>query len=94
MTSKNFARTALYVSCRQPLYSASSWGTKLNVSELLVSRFLDAIYDVYCRSLCHQMGHSAERVNGRSYDPIRKGLEQKTRVLAMPAVPKDEPKTF
>ena len=38
--------------------------------------------------------HSAERVNGRSYDPIRKGLEQKTRVLAMPAVPKDEPKTF
>ena len=38
--------------------------------------------------------HSAERVNGRSYDPIRKGLEQKTRVLARPAVPKDEPKTF
>ena len=37
------------------------------------------------------MHHSAERANGRSYDPIRKGLEQKQ---DMPAVPKDEPKTF
>ena len=37
------------------------------------------------------MHHPAERANGRSYDPIRKGLEQKQ---DMPAVPKDEPKTF
>ena len=37
------------------------------------------------------MHHPAERAIGRSYDPIRKGLEQKQ---DMPAVPKDEPKTF
>ena len=37
------------------------------------------------------MHHPAERAIGRSYDPIRKGLEQKQ---DMPAVPEDEPKTF
>ena len=37
------------------------------------------------------MHHPAERAIGRSYDPMRKGLEQKQ---DMSAVPKDEPKTF
>jgi hypothetical protein len=38
--------------------------------------------------------YSAERAIEDQYDPIRKGLEQKTRVLALPAVPKDELKTL